>query len=72
MAEESFQLEQILKRQYHADIRQKCEQNRKLALDNETLRQQIVSKHKQEKMHCRHTTRQHTAGLDCKTVFVVR
>lgn len=41
MAEESFQLEQILKRQYHTDIRQKSEQNRQLALDNQTLRQQL-------------------------------
>lgn len=44
MAEESFQLEQILKRQYHTDIRQKSEQNRQLALDNQTLRQQLVSR----------------------------
>ena len=42
MAEESFQLEKILKRQYHADIREKTEQNKQLKLANETLKQQLV------------------------------
>lgn len=45
MAEESFQLEQILKRQYHADIRAKTEQNNKLLRTNETLKQQVVGRH---------------------------
>ncbi|KAL8275292.1 hypothetical protein Esti_000741 [Eimeria stiedai] len=41
MAEESFQLEQILKRQYHADIREKNEENKQLLQTNETLKQQL-------------------------------
>ncbi|OEH80242.1 hypothetical protein cyc_03665 [Cyclospora cayetanensis] len=41
MAEESFQIEQILKRQYHADIRAKTEQNQELKRANEILIQQL-------------------------------